>query len=267
MALKNSYPFELIPTSRNDWDMAKEPEKAGELIEHYKPDVIINPAAYTDVDGAEDDPETATKVNASAVGELAKSCNKANIPLLHVSTDYVFDGAKEAPYTEDDPINPINVYGKSKADGEQLIRELLKEHIILRTSWVFSKEGKNFVNTMRQLGKEREELIVVNDQRGQPTPADCIAKALLDITGRILFTDQISWGTYHYAGMPAVSWYEFAQFIFQNESEIKRPKLTPCFSSEYQTRAARPKNSVMSTALIKKMGILDCYWKNEIKFS
>ena len=262
MALKDDYPFELIPISRADWDMAKEPEKAAELIEQHQPAIVINPAAYTNVDGAEDDQETAFTVNATAVGELAEACKKADIPLLHVSTDYVFDGTKETPYTEDDPINPINVYGKSKAEGERLVREVLNAHIILRTSWVFSAAGKNFVTTMRRLGKERDELKIVDDQRGGPTSADCIANVLMDIASQYLQGKAISWGTYHYSGSPVVSWYEFAEAIFEAEAEDQRPKLTPCNSTEYLAIAARPMNSYLSTKkIIKAFCLVACNWK------
>jgi len=266
MALKDDYPFELIPISRADWDMAKEPEKATELIEQHQPDIVINPAAYTNVDGAEEDQETAFVVNASAVAELAKACKKADIPLLHVSTDYVFDGTKETPYTEDDPINPINVYGKSKAEGERLVREVLNAHIILRTSWVFSASGKNFVTTMRRLGKERDELKIVDDQRGGPTSADCIANVLMRIASQYLQGKAIFWGTYHYVGSPVVSWYEFAEAIFEAEVEAHRPKLIPCATTEYPTKVQRPKNSALSTGRIQReMNVLECDWVAEFQ--
>ena len=266
MALKDDNPFGLIPISRAEWDMAKEPEKAAELIEQYQPAIVINPAAYTNVDGAEDDQETAFTINATAVCELAKACQQANIPLLHVSTDYVFDGTKEMPYTEDDPINPINVYGKSKAEGERRVREVLNAHIILRTSWVFSAAGKNFVSTMRRLGKERDELKIVDDQRGGPTSADCIASLLMSIASQYVQDKAIPWGTYHYAGSPVVSWYEFAEAIFEEEAQDHRPKLIPCTSTEYPTKAQRPKNSALSTARIQReMGVLECDWVAELR--
>ena len=265
MALQDKHPFELIPISRADWDMAKEPGKATELIARHRPGIVINPAAYTNVDGAEEDQEAAFTVNATAVGELASACRQGNIPMLHVSTDYVFDGAKEAPYTEDDLINPMNVYGKSKAEGEKLLRGILDNHIILRTSWVFSSTGKNFVTTMRRLGKERDELKIVDDQRGGPTSADCIASVLMSIAGQYLQGEEIPWGTYHYAGSPVVSWYEFAEAIFEAEAEASRPKLIPCASTEYPTKAVRPKNSALSTARIKKeFDAKDCDFKFEL---
>ncbi|MDC3279084.1 dTDP-4-dehydrorhamnose reductase [Litorivicinus sp.] len=266
MAVKDYYPFEFIPISRAEWDMAKEPEKAAELIEQHQPDIVINPAAYTNVDGAEDNKEAAFSVNATAVCDLAKACQQADIPLLHVSTDYVFDGTKEMPYTEVDPINPINVYGKSKAEGERLVREVLNAHIILRTSWVFSAAGKNFVTTMRRLGKERDELKIVNDQRSGPTSADCIANVLMSIVSQYLQGREIPWGTYHYAGLPIVSWYEFAEAIFEAEDEAHRPKLTPCASTEYLTNVVRPPNSILSSArLTDYLKIDPCEWKVKLQ--
>lgn len=261
MALEDNYPFDLIPISRAEWDMAREPEKAAELIEQHQPDIVINPAANTNVDGAEDDQETTFSVNAIAVGELAIACQQADIPLLHVSTDYVFDGTKDTPYTEDDPINPINVYGKSKAEGERLVREVLNAHIILRTSWVFSANGKNFVTTMRRLGKKRDEIKVVHDQRGGPTSANCIASVLMTIASQYLQGEEISWGTYHYAGSPVVSWYEFAGAIFAAEDEVHRPKLIPCASTEYPTKTARPSNSnLVCSRIYQNFGITNCHW-------
>jgi len=262
---KHEYPFELIPINRTVWNMAKEPEKIKALIKKYQPDIIINPAAYTNVDKAEEDKETAYAVNTTAVGLLAKACHQSDIPLLHVSTDYVFDGTKETPYTEDDPINPINVYGKSKAEGEKLIREVLEKHVILRTSWIFSMTHKNFVTKILELGKKLDNLKVINDQRGCPTAADCIAKVLMDITSKCIKSDAFPWGTYHYSGLPAVSWYEFAEAIFDAKKENHPPMLISCGSTEYQTKAKRPKYSVMSTLRIKRMlGVLDCNWKEKL---
>jgi len=268
MACKDSCPYDFIPVTRVHWDMSIEPEKASDLIEQYQPNIVINPAAYTNVEGAEQDQHTAFTVNATAVGELAKACKKANIPMLHVSTDYVFDGKKETPYTEDDSINPINVYGKSKAEGERLLREALNSHIILRTSWVFSAAGKNFVTTMRRLGKERDELKVVNDQRGGPTSANCIANVLMSIAIQYLKGEDIPWGTYHFAGLPVVSWYGFAEAILKAEDEVYKSKLTPCGSTEYPTKAVRPKNSALSIARIQReMGVLECDWKRELNLN
>mgnify|MGYP001334165669 CR=1 FL=1 len=265
MALKHDYSFDFIYIERADWDMAKNPKSAYELIRKNKPDLVINPAAYTNVDQAEEEQETAYIVNATAVGELAKACKESNIPLLHLSTDYVFDGTKKTPYTEKDRINPINFYGKSKADGEKLIYNILQQYIILRTSWIFSNTGNNFVNTMRRLGRERDELKVVNDQQGGPTPASCIAKVLLEISLKYLTRKIVPWGLYHYSGEPAVTWYDFADRIFQSSIESERPKLIPCTSADFFTKASRPHNSVMSSTLIKKvMGVGKCNWKEKL---
>lgn len=265
MLLQQRCPFELIPISRAEWDMAEKPAKIVDLIKKYEPAAFINPAAFTNVDGAERDYKTAYAVNVKAVGELAKACKKASIPLLHVSTDYVFDGTKNSPYVEEDFVNPINVYGKSKAEGEKLIMEILDKFIILRTSWVFSNKGKNFVTTMRKLSQEHNELKVIDDQRGRPTSATSIANVLLEFTTKILKDKFISWGIYHYAGYPSVSWFEFAKAIFEVEKENPKPKLIPCASSEFLTKAIRPKNSILSTERIKNlMRVVDCDWRSKL---
>lgn len=262
LAQKDIYPFKFNPIGRNEWDMAIDPGKALYLIEKHRPDVVINPAAFTDVDGAEKKQAIAHTVNATAVGELAKACKKYQIPLLHLSTDYVFDGAKKTPYVESDPTWPINVYGKSKLEGERLVRNILQEHIILRTSWIFSDNGKNFVTTMRHLAKEGKELNVVDDQRGGPTYANCVANVLLRITDRFMNGDAIPWGTYHYAGTPSVSWYEFAKAIFEADNVEFRPKINRCFSADYKTKAKRPRNSILMTSkCLNTFKLEACYWK------
>ena len=257
---------EVVALSREQWDMAQSPERGQELVLEAKPDLVINPAAYTNVDGAEDDEATALKVNAEAPRALAKGCKQLDIPILHVSTDYVFDGTKEEPYVETDETNPINAYGRTKLAGELAVQEETQKYIILRTSWVFSKTGKNFVSTMRRLGKERNELKIVDDQRGGPTSADCIANVLMSIASHYLQGKAISWGTHHYAGSPVVTWYEFAEAIFEAEAEDHKPKLIPCASTEYPAKAQRPKNSALSTARIQReMGVLECNWVAELR--
>lgn len=163
-------------------------------------------------------------------------------------------------------MNPINVYGKSKAEGERLLRNVLSPHVILRTSWVFSKRGKNIVKTIRRLAKKHDFLKIVDDQLSRPTSADCVAKILLSITSKYIESGTFPWGTYHYAGSPIVSWYEFAQAILKNEDKCYSTKLILCSSVEYKTKAMRPKFSVMSTELIKiKLGALDCDWFKELQ--
>ena len=237
---------EVVAISREQWDMAQAPERGEELVLEARPGLVINPAAYTNVDGAEDDEETALKVNADAPRALARACQKLYIPLFHVSTDYVFDGTKEEPYVERDQTNPINAYGRTKLAGELAVQEETERYIILRTSWVFSKDGKNFVNTILRLAKERDELKVVNDQFGGPTSAECIAEVLLKLATEL----KEHWGIYHYSGQPFVSWFEFAKKILEqgvkNGVLTKAPEIKPCGSDEFTVKAERPKNSRLS---------------------
>ena len=257
---------EVVAISREQWDMAQAPEQGEKLVLEAKPDLVINPAAYTNVDGAEDDEVTALKVNADAPRALAKGCKQLNIPIFHVSTDYVFDGTKKDPYVETDQTNPINAYGRTKLAGELAVQEETHKHIILRTSWVFSKDGKNFVNTILRLAKERDELKVVNDQFGGPTSAECIAEVLLQ-----LGTEQKEyWGIYHYSGQPFVSWYEFANKIVEqglkNGVLNKLPAIKPCGSDEFPVKAKRQKNSRLDNRkLIERIRLPTCNWKGELK--
>lgn len=243
---------EVVAISREQWDMALLPGHGEELVLEAKPDLVINPAAYTNVDGVEDNEETALTVNADAPRALAKGCKQLDIPIFHVSTDYVFDGAKDEPYVETDQTNPINAYGRTKLAGELAVKEETEKYIILRTSWVFSKDGKNFVNTILRLAKERDELKVVNDQFGGPTSAECIAKVLLQLATE----HQDQWGIYHYSGQPFVSWYEFAKKIVEQGVKegllTKAPVIKPCGSAEFPVKAERPKNSRLSQAKLKK---------------
>ena len=175
------------------------------------PDLVINSAAYTNVDGAEDDESKALKVNADTPKVLAIACNQINIPLFHISSDYVFNGTKAESYVETDDTNPINSYGRTKLTGELAIQKMAKKYIILRTSWVFSKNSNNFVNTIMRLAKERDELKVVNDQFGGPTSAEFIAKVFLKPPTE----HKEQWGIYHYSGKPYVSWFEFDKKIVE----------------------------------------------------
>ena len=177
--------------------------------------VVINAAAYTAVDRAESDIDTTYAVNRDGPENLARACAAASIPLIHLSTDYVFDGAKRTPYTEDDPVAPLSVYGKSKAAGEQAVCAITPEHIILRTCWVYSSHGRNFVSTMLRLGQERDEISVVDDQVGCPTAAGDIAEAILKIIKWIEAGKPVDWGTYHFCNAGKTNWYAFAAEIFK----------------------------------------------------
>ena len=261
----NEQGHEVVALSREQWDMAQAPGQGEELVLEAKPDIVINPAAYTNVDGAEDDEETALKVNADAPRALAKGCKQLNIPIFHVSTDYVFDGTKEEPYVETDETNPINAYGRTKLAGELAVQEVTQKYIILRTSWVFSKDGKNFVNTILRLAKERDQLKVVNDQCGGPTSAECIAEVLLRLA-----TEHLErWDVYHYTGQPFVSWYEFAKKTLEQGIKkgfvTKVPIIKPCVSDEFPFKAKRPLNSSLSQEKLKSFfNYSPCDWRKTL---
>jgi len=253
---------DVIALSREQWDMAQSPEQGEYQVLEVKPHLVINPAAYTNVDGAEDDEATALKVNADAPRALAKACKQLDIPIFHVSTDYVFDGTKEEAYVETDQTNPINAYGRTKLAGELAVQEETEKHIILRSSWVFSKEGKNFVNTILRLAKERDELKVVNDQFGGPTSAECIAGVLL----RLATEHKEHWGIYHYSGQPFVSWYDYTRIIFKQalktDGTFKVPVVTACASVELSNKTARPNNSRLNSDLIERLfSIKQHHWR------
>ena len=256
---------DVIAISREQWDMAQSPEYGEELVLKTKPDLVINPAAYTNVDGAEEDEAVALKVNADAPRALARGCQQLDIPIFQVSTDYVFDGSKEEPYVETDKTNPINAYGRTKLAGELAVQEETQKYIILRTSWVFSKDGKNFVNTILRLAKERDELKVVNDQFGGPTSAACIAEVLLQLATE----HKEHWGIYHFSGQPFVTWYEFAKKIVEQGLKggvlTKSPAIKPCGSDEFPAKALRPRNSRLSQENTRKISSQPyCDWLGEI---
>jgi dTDP-4-dehydrorhamnose reductase len=219
---------------------------------------VVNCAAYTSVDQAETDVEAAYRVNASGAENVATACAEAGIALLHLSTDYVFDGESPRPAREEDAPRPLNVYGASKLAGEAAIRNRVPSHIILRTSWVFSADGQNFVRTILRLARTQSTLRVVADQVGGPTAADDIAKAILEIAhaaGRPGFAD---WGTYHFSGTPPVSWHEFAGAILRNHGVAVRPIAT----KDYPSPARRPANSVLDCSRIYRVfGVEQPDWR------
>lgn len=217
-----------------------------QAVVESKPTVVINAAAYTAVDKAEDESELAYAVNRDGVENLALACKAQNIPLIHISTDYVFDGTKESPYLVSDIPNPIGVYGASKYAGEEVLRATWDKHIILRVSWVFGLHGNNFVKTMLRLAKERDELNVVDDQFGAPTSAKAIAREIL----RYISNDDSSYGLFHLESGPGVTWYEFAQRIFALAAHFNAvdhsPALTAVSSLGFPTPVKRPQNSKLS---------------------
>src|SRR4051812_3256972 len=228
-----------------------------------RPEIVINAAAYTAVDRAESEPEAAWAANSTGPANLAMACRDAAIPLIHLSTDYVFDGSKRGPYREDDPVRPLGVYGKSKDAGDRAVQEALPEHVILRTAWVYSAHGHNFVKTMLRLAAERPVLRVVADQTGSPTAAADIAAAIGEIVQQIR-AGNTKWGTYHFAGAGAVSWHGFAEAIFEEAAPWRGPppRIEPIATAEYPIPARRPANSVLDCTRIGSVfGIAPRPWR------
>lgn len=216
------------------------------MISTVRPDVVINAAAYTAVDRAETDCEATFAVNRDGPVNIAMVCESIGIPLVHYSTDYVFDGSKQGAYVEDDLMAPLGVYGESKQAGEEAVRNICEKHLIFRTSWVFSAHGNNFVKTMLRLGADREELGVVTDQFGKPTSAAEIARLTLEI----LASGSGQWGTYHLAQPQVTSWYGFARAIFDGACDqgmdLKIADVKAITTSDYPTPAKRPANSALN---------------------
>lgn len=231
--------------------------------------LVINAAAYTAVDKAESEPDQAFAVNSKGPFNIASACSKANIPMIHISTDYVFNGEKKEPYVETDAISPPGVYGKSKAQGEAEVKKHLQQHIILRTSWVYGVHGNNFVKTMISLAKTTDTIRVVNDQFGCPTFARDIAKAIWSIVNDIQNQQKVRWGTYHYCGIGTTSWYGFAKKIFEiaRQYEILAiKKVEPVSTDAYPTPAKRPLSSVLDCNLIHQhFDVIQKPWEQSIK--
>ncbi len=234
------------------------PGAAARCLETAKPTGIINAAAYTAVDRAEQEPELASAVNAVAVGEMAGYAVRAQIPLVHISTDYVFDGTGAAPWAPDAPTGPLGVYGQSKLDGEMRIRQSGCTHVILRTSWVFSAHGTNFLKTMLRLSETRDALTIVADQIGGPTPAGAIAQACLQCL-KGLQADPSKSGTYHFSGAPDVSWADFAREIFAAAGRDVSVQDIP--TSAYPTPAKRPGNSRLDCSSLDQFGLDRPDWR------
>jgi dTDP-4-dehydrorhamnose reductase len=230
-------------------------------------DAVINAAAYTAVDRAESDEAQAQRVNGAAPGVMAAVCAEFDLPLLHISTDYVFDGSQTHPYCEDDSVNPVSAYGRSKLAGEQAVQAAGGRHVILRTSWVFSDHGSNFVKTMLRLAASRPELRVVDDQHGGPTAAADIADALLSLA-RALVARTGPTGLYHFSGSPFVSWFEFARHILSRQQQLTgqpQPALTRITTAEFPTAAKRPHNSALDCSRIRRdYGIDSPDWQSAL---
>lgn len=256
---------EIVPKARflarSDIDLLH-PLGCADAVLREQPAAVINAAAYTAVDKAEDEEELAMLANAEAPGAMARACAQLGIPLVHISTDYVFDGSGDEPHRIDSPIAPLGAYGRSKAAGEALIRASDACHAILRTSWIFSAHGDNFVKTMLRLSQTRDRLTIVADQVGGPTPAAAIAKACLIIACKLRTEPELS-GTYHFAGTPEVSWADFAREIFAQAGRKTIVEDIP--TSAYPTPAARPLNSRMDCSQLTRFGIVRPDWRIALK--
>jgi dTDP-4-dehydrorhamnose reductase len=236
---------EIIPIGRPEFDLA-DPEGVAEILKTARPDVVVNAAAYTMVDRAEQEAEIAERVNAAGAGAVAEAAARLGAPVIHLSTDYVFDGGLSRPYREDDPTGPTGAYGRSKLEGEKRVARHSDNHVILRTAWVYSPFGANFVRTMLRLGETRSELGVVADQRGNPTSALDIADGVLAIAARVA-TDPAPQlrGVFHMTGAGDATWASFAEAIFERAERHGRPHVSVkhISTADYPTPAKRPANS------------------------
>jgi dTDP-4-dehydrorhamnose reductase len=238
----------MTALGRAQVDLA-DPDACAAAVAAADADLVINAAAYTAVDQAEREPDLVQAVNAGAPGAMARAAAARGLPFLHISTDYVFDGSGRRPWREDDPVAPLGVYGASKLAGEHAVAVAGGPHVILRTAWVFSAHGRNFVKTMLRLGSERADLSVVADQHGSPTPAADIAAALLTIA-RAFAAGRGTSGIFHFAGAPAVTWADFAEAIFADAHLPRRPQVHRIATADYPTPARRPQNSVLDCTRI-----------------
>ena len=259
--------FEILALARSDLDIT-DPVLVSKKISHSGASLVVNAAGYTAVDQAESEPELAFAVNRDGPAYLASACGKAEIPLVHISTDYVFDGRKREAHLVTDPVSPLSVYGKSKAAGEVEVRKQVREHLIIRTGWIYGIHGHNFVKTMLRLGREREVVQVVDDQYGCPTYAADLAETILRIAARYLEGGQVHWGTYHYCGKGVTTWHGFAEEIFRLANEyasLKVKRVEPISTSEYPTPAKRPVNSILDCSLlVKTFGIHPQPWSDSL---
>jgi len=262
---------EVIATDREELDLTN-PDAIRTFIDQTKPDIIINPAAYTAVDKAESEPEMAYQINVTAPEVLAEKAIELDIPLIHFSTDYVFDGLKKEAYVETDTTNPQSVYGKTKCEGEKKIRTHAK-HIILRTSWVFGSHGNNFLKTMLRLMQEKNSLNIVSDQWGSPASSSMLADVTFKIVDSIFKNKNFNnYGTYHVTTESETNWFEYASLIASEliklDTNIKcgPDQIRPILASEYPTAAKRPLNSRLNTDKIKKTFMLELpEWQDEVK--
>lgn len=261
--VKNLSNHQIVALTRKDCDLSK-PDEIKRIIDQHLPDLIINPAAYTNVDQAETDKQQAYRINCDAPKVIAQKAYECDIPFIHFSTDYVFNGEKECSYEEDDVSQPLGIYGKSKLAGENAIKEVDGQYYIFRTSWVYSNIGNNFFLTIKKLSEEKDELKIVSDQYGVPTSNYFIAQQINKI---IPLADKGNKGIYHLVPDGSCSWYEFAkQIIGKSNPNFNLKKITPINSKKYNTKAKRPQNSILSNKKVKQVFMLKLKdWKIELE--
>lgn len=261
--------YELIALTRSEADLSQ-PERLRKIVADLKPAIVLNAAAYTAVDRAESEPELAALVNAESPGVLAEETARYGGLLVHYSTDYVFDGGKDAAWLEDDPTGPLNVYGSTKLAGERAVAALGGAHLIFRTSWVFAPHGKNFLLTVLRLASERDRLTIVADQRGAPTSALAIARATMQVLGRLEDAGPASvWsGVYHMTCAGETTWHGFAEAILEGAADRLDGRLVevaPIPGSQYPTPAKRPANSVLDNGkLLRTFGMALPHWREAL---
>ena len=259
----------LLAVDREELDITDK-KAVSDKVKAFKPTIIINAAAHTAVDKAEEEVKLSYAINCDGPKFLAEAAREVGAAILHISTDYVFEGTKIGEYVESDATNPQGVYGASKLAGEIAVAEACDRHIILRTAWVFGEYGNNFVKTMLRLGETRSELSIVGDQFGGPTYAGDIAIALVNIAKRISCNELVEFGVYHFSGLPHTSWCEFAEAIFnaaiEQEVLANKPLIKSITTDQYPTPAKRPSNSKLSTEKIQKeFEIIASDWKSALK--
>ncbi len=257
--------FAPVGLDLGEIDITRAPD-VDTALGHHRPFLVINCAAYTAVDKAEKEPELAFAVNRTGPENLAVACRRHHLPLIHISTDYVFDGKANQPYKEDDPANPLSVYGHSKWEGEQTVRTHLPEHLIVRTAWLYGIHGNSFVKAIRRLAGEREELRVVADQYGSPTWTGDLSGALTAVAMRVLAdADRTTWGTYHFCNAGQTTWYDFARLIVdyaRRQGPVKAERVVPITSAEYPLLTPRPSYSVLDCSKIARLfGITPRPWE------
>jgi dTDP-4-dehydrorhamnose reductase len=243
-----------------------DPAAVAVALARHAPALVINAAAYTKVDFAEVEIEQARVANQIGPGVLADHCNTMDLPLVHISTDYVFDGTKPTPYLETDPARPINAYGKTKAAGDDAVRDRLARHVIIRTGWVYGEFGRNFLKTVVDLAQVKDELRIVADQSGGPTSTRILADAILRIAPRLSGAEAL-WGTYHFSGAGTTTWHGFASRIVAAQAPLtgRYPKVEAITTAEYPTRARRPANAALDCSMFAQVfGFSAGPWTEEV---